>query len=222
MKNKKWKFAALLALSMLGYAGHASSEVIDNTVVADAFAPFGAPNTATYGQTLSVGTDNVLNSFSLFLLGRQGGSPLDFRGYVGAWDGQKATSILYTSETLTMGTDGLSREFIFDTGTLSLLTGSKYVLFLSISDLAPQEPSGYTMPGTGNTYAGGDFVFHNNGTDFASLTRDEWDCTECFNSDAAFRATLSAGNSGQIPEPGSLALLGFGVLGIAAARRARS
>ena len=219
MNNKNWKFAALLSLAAFGFAGHASAEVINNTVITESFDPFGAPDTATYGQTITVGSDNLLNGFSLFLYGREDGDPLNFRGYVGTWDGTKATDILYTSAVQTMGTDGAFMEFAFDTGALNLTTGSKYVLFISISDLGPQPPSGFAMPGTGNTYAGGDFVFHNSGIDFASLTRDPWDCAECFKSDAAFTAQLSGDAPGQVPEPAPLALLGLGVLALAAARR---
>ena len=220
MNNKNWKFAAYLTLAALGYAGHATAEVIDNTDIAFQFERFGAPETATYGQTITVGSDNILNSFSLFLFGREGGSPLNLRGYVGGWDGLKATEILYTSDVRTMGTEGeFITELAFNTGALSLVTGSKYVLFISVSDLGPQANSGYNMPGTFNTYAGGDFVYHDSQLDFASLTRETWDCTECENSDVAFVATLSASPSGTVPEPGSLALLGLGLLGVGAARR---
>ena len=221
MKKTKWKLAALLSLAALGFTGNAAAELIENTVINDAFAPFGAPETATYGQTITVGSDTLLNSFSLFLFGREGGDPLSFYGYVGGWDGTKATSILYTSDLRTMGTDGTFTEFAFDTGALNLTSGGKYVLFISISDLAAQAESGFTMPGTGNTYAGGDFVYHNSGLDFASLTRDAWDCPECFNSDAVFVAQLSADTGSQVPEPASSALLGLGILGVAASRRKR-
>lgn len=218
MKMTKMKMAAAIGFAALGFSSAASAEIINNTTATGYASPFGSVNTATYGQTFTVGADHFMNSFSMFLNGRQGGSSLNLRGYVAGWDNNKATSILYTSATRTMGTDGALTEFAFDTGALDLNVGSKYVFFISVSDLGAQAGSLFTMPTTGNTYAGGDFVYYNNGTNFAGLTSNGWDCRECGWGDVAFRLDLSA-RGAEVPEPGSFALIGLGLLGFAAARR---
>jgi hypothetical protein len=192
--------AAALCLSALAFSAGASATVIDNTNSTWSIGNFGSPDTATYGQTITVGTDHFLNSFSLYV--NVADAPIDLRGYVAAWNGSKATSILYTSATRTLpSTNGLA-EFAFNTGSLNLDVGSQYVLFISASGFGVQPGSQNTMPLTGESYAGGNFVWINNGTDVLQLTRRNWDCLSCNYGDAAFKAELSATGS-DVPEPAS-------------------
>ena len=182
---------------------------------------FGYPDSATYGQTFTVtGTDTVLDSFSLYVRGRYSGAgTVDLRGYIAAWDGSKASSILFESATQTMNAAATQQEFAFNTGGLGLLSGSDYVAFLSISNLGVQAESTFGMPYAGDEIAG-NFVFLNNGTNFGSLTSSNWGTGFLGSSDAWFKASLSS--SSVVPAPATLALFGLGLAGLGWSRRKKA
>jgi hypothetical protein len=210
----------LAALSALAFASAAQAANIDTTGTTNTTVqPFGAPDTATYGQSFTVAAgDTQLTSFSMFLNGT--GASLTFRGYLAAWDGAKATSLLYTSADTTISSGAGNQEFTF-TPNIAVTPGSQYIAFLSISQLAAQPASTYTMPirfGLSDILPGGGFFFQNNGTDFASLFANNWSGFGESN-DVAFKATFAA-----VPEPATWAMMigGFGLAGMAARRRAKA
>jgi hypothetical protein len=213
---RHWLFTLFIAASLAAIAAPATAVTTVDTTGSDVgtVSAFGAPDTATYGQTFTVtGTDTTLSTFSLFLRNREGGSgPLDLRGYIGPWDGSKATAILYESGTQTMNAAGNLQEFAFDPN-VSLVSGQTYVAFLSISNLGSQPTSTFGMP-FGIDSVSGEFVYLNNGTAFGDLSSQSWSGGFTDQQDAWFKATF-------VPEPTTGALLGLGLTGVAAAGRKR-
>jgi hypothetical protein len=170
--------------------------------------------TTTYGQTFTVGSDNILNDFTFWLNDESDPGPVDFAAYVMAWDGTKATGgILYDSGKKTTN-GGFSREqFTFNTGGTTLNSGQQYVAFLSASNFFDGiDGSAYVeWINTGiDVYSGGNFVYAGNGSNFSQLTTNSWSNFYPTN-DLAFKANLSSASAQPVPEPSSsLGLLAFG------------
>src|ERR1700754_3640627 len=215
--------AAALALGLA--SAPAMAQDIDTTAAYGAdMDSFGTPNTATYGQTFTVGADNALNSFTMYLSGGSG-SALNFQAYVYAWNGSRAVgNALFSSATQQFNGAASQSAFDFSTGGLNLVSGQQYVAFLTTAGVAGNGYASAVMPfnGWGNdAYAGGDFVFFNNGSDFARLTGQDWDFAGGWG-DVNFKADFTAGISA-VPEPAAWGMLigGFGLAGGMIRSRAR-
>jgi hypothetical protein len=150
---------------------------------------FGAPNTATYGQTITVPADTTttLTKFSFFL---EAPTSAIFRGFVSQWDGSKAVgTLLYESAPISTTQSAPFEEIVFNiSGGLKLNAGQQYVLFASTSKDPVQPASSGRWGSTNNTaYSGGQFVFLNNGTDPSQWTSTAWSTIA---QDLAFRASF--------------------------------
>lgn len=213
----------------LGVAGTAQAQTIIDTTPSwngtDYIAEFGEPNTATYGQTFTVGSDNVLNDFT-FWLNDYNGQPdvVDFAAYVTEWDGFKATgSILYQSGPQSTTKARGFEQFTFNTGGIGLTSGKQYVAFLSASNFFDgiEGIAGLGVTGFQDVYSGGDFVFYNNGSDFSLLTQSTWEYIGGIGGigDSAFKASFSQAIA-SVPEPTTmLGILAFGAFGLGSLRK---
>jgi len=216
MSALRW-YAALAAL-MFVVGSHADAANIDTITGwngSAAISPFGYPDTATYGQTITVANDGQtqLDSFS-FEMNLPNG--VQFRGYVYAWDGSKATGTQLFQSGLTTAPGSGFDKITFNTGGIQLVAGQQYVLFASISqDYALNVSQGSGVWGwyaDSNTYSGGSFVFVNNAGNTAAWTSGPWD--NFVTGDLAFQANFSSPSASAVPEPTSMALLGVGALGM--------
>lgn len=178
----------------------------------------GEMSTSTYGQTFTVGTETVLNSFTFALDDLVNPDVVDFEAYVMEWNGWRATGpVLFQSSAMSTtnngGADGWEYITIHTNG-LHLISGSKYVAFFTAAN---QYDGSYGNSKWGYTWAdvvsGGDFVYMNNDSDFSRLTMYPWDLSH---QDLAFSMDFSP-----VPAPGAvlLGVLGLGTAGMKLRRR---
>ena len=153
-----------------------STTIITTTNVwngSDSITSFGEPNTATYGQTFVAPPQAILNRFTLYI--NNVNASVDFKFYIMGWDGAMATGpVLYESAAAsTAGQSGM-QPFTFYTGDLVLTPGATYVAFACASTLFDGVNSTAVMGRVIDAYAGGKFVYLNNGADFSLLTSSSW------------------------------------------------
>ena len=205
----------LVAAALLAATSVAGAQTTIGAPGGAGVSTFGKPNTQTYGQTFTVPTngDTSLDAFS-FWLGAS--STLNFRGYVYAWDNvaSRATgSALFTSAIASAPTSasGGFQQVITSTGGLSLTGGAMYVAFLSTSGVAGTGGISWELSAT-SPYAGGMFVYANNGENTAAWTGQSWD--NFGGSDVRFEMQFSAGQVSAVPEPATVALSATGLLAL--------
>jgi hypothetical protein len=185
---------AALALATALFAGQAAAQNIDTTAVAGtSVSPFGVPDGATYGQTITIPAGSgQLASFGFQM--RDVPSTVVFRGAVYLWDeaNNRATGpALY--ESAPRSTTGATPQLITFTppGGVAVTAGQKYVIFATTSyDQAGASGNGGWANASTDPYAFGDGVYMNNGANTAAFTGQAWSVLS--GSDFGFVATFNA------------------------------
>ena len=208
----------LAAFAALVLAAHPASAQTINTIPDqnNTVGIFGVPNTATYGQTIVSPTTGTLLDFT-FNVDNYSTSTIMADAEVYAWNGTGATGpALFQSSPFSIVPSGSSYTLYTATPNVSVTAGSQYVLLFTTSGLqATQLPSsayanfGLVAP---NTYNDGQFVYLNNRNDRTALNTSLY---STFNPTygLAFKADFGPAPA-TVPEPSSLATLGFGSLGL--------
>src|SRR5581483_411691 len=187
----------VLCLSALVFAAAATADTTIDTISvwngSDTVCDFGNPNTATYGQVVTVPAgDTDLKSFTFELYNVP--SAAVFRGEVYAWDavdGHAEGSSLYESApTSTTGATAQGVTFTIP-GGVALTAGEQIVIFASVSKdygLGSGQVGCWGATAL-DTYAGGEFVYINNGGDPSQWTTGSW--TTDYGIQSAFTAHFS-------------------------------
>lgn len=159
---------------------------------------WGVPNTATYGQTFVPTSGQTHLSGFTFQLSQTGGTAPQYQAFVYAFDPttQRITgSALFRSGIFTAPSGAPFQTVSIGTGNVVLSPGQQYVLFLTTSTITGQANGTYKWGTVTNTaIPTGQFVFQNNGTNFAQLSSANW---STIGSDLAMQAFLSAGTAGE-------------------------
>lgn len=176
---------------------------------------WGLPDTAAYGQTFTLAGASTLNDLTFRI--NDGGTAVSFIAYVFAWAGSQTSGAALSSVSgATAGLNGMSSVSVA-LGNVALGV-DQYVAFLQ----ATSAGSAAWGSVAADPYAGGAFVFQNNGGDESQFGQSSWTSGwQGAGADLAFSITLDE-NMSPVPLPaGGLLLIGA-IGGLAALRRRKT
>ncbi len=186
-------FAIPIALVLPLLASAVQAQSIDTALSWDgttAFHPFGLPDTATYGQTItSPAQPATLKAFDFRI--NPHGVAFPFKFYVYEWDPLTSRPVgipLYASPIQTTEATDQFQALGVSGLNITLFPGKQYVLFASVSETPGPAAGGGWGAASDSTYANGSFVYINNGSDTSRWTSEAWTTVNSY--DSAFVADI--------------------------------
>lgn len=189
------KIVALIGMALSLTAAPALAQTLSvNTIPSwngvNAIGPYGVPNTATYGQTITVAAGSGPLTQFQFEIGTCTTNGVTVRGQIFAWNVDRVTGpSLFKSAPVAVPVGPEYTLVTFNTGGVTLPAGT-YVLMVSNSeDQAVGASSCRLGRVPGEPYPGGQFFSVSNGTDTTRWAGSAWSpLTE----DLAFSMTFAA------------------------------
>ncbi|MBX3596017.1 MAG: autotransporter outer membrane beta-barrel domain-containing protein [Rhizobiaceae bacterium] len=174
----------ILALTtgvLLATSGMSLAQNIDTYSAWDGtnfISSFGVLNTATYGQTITPTADQTNLTDFTFYLNLGSGSGVQAQAYIYEWDSAASRitgTALYQSGIFAAPTTATYDPVTLTTGGVTLVPGTTYAVFFTTSNITGQSNSSYRWASVDDTvYSGGQFIYMNNGTNFANLLANTW------------------------------------------------
>jgi len=179
---------------------------------------WGLPDTAAYGQTFTLGSSATVNDVTFRI--NDFGTAISYTLNIFAWGGNMTTgSALFSIAGLTNGVNGMTS--VTTSAGNTLLGAGQYVAFL---EAASSGSANWGSVGYTDSYAGGAFVFQNNGGDVSQYGTSDWSTDwQGAGSDLAFAINTDAAQPPAVPLPAGVSLLGGALAMLTSfARRRRS